>query len=162
MLGQWDLGKKRSLNQLIAFNGVDTRADKVDFDNCGKLQWVPFDEGDDDDYYVAYVANKQGRDQGAPAAAGRKEGAEGKASGSGSTTRRKVRASGGGAHALSERLAIPESKQSRFLSVMCMMAFFLLMYACIHAGGSRHERSKGKGGGGGILETFSSKAVKMV
>ena len=50
MLGRWDLGNKRSLGQLIEFTGIDTRNYKIDFNNCGKKTWVPFDEGDDDDY----------------------------------------------------------------------------------------------------------------
>jgi hypothetical protein len=38
MLGRWDLGKKRSLDQLIDFTGVDTRNYRILHGNCGKLK----------------------------------------------------------------------------------------------------------------------------
>jgi hypothetical protein len=49
LLGRWDLGRKRSLDQLIAFTGVDSKNYKILFDNCGKRLYVPFDESMDDD-----------------------------------------------------------------------------------------------------------------
>lgn len=56
MLTKYGLGSKRSLDQLIRFTGIDTRAKKVYGDRCrGDLEWVPFkvdadpltDEGDE-------------------------------------------------------------------------------------------------------------------
>lgn len=57
-LGQWDLGTKRSLDQLIDFTGIDTRNYKMRFDNCGKRTWVPFTEGDDDDFFFEQIPDE--------------------------------------------------------------------------------------------------------
>jgi hypothetical protein len=48
LLGQWDLGNARTLDQLIDFTGVDARQYKIIKSSCGKLTWVPFDEDDMD------------------------------------------------------------------------------------------------------------------
>lgn len=44
LLRKWDLGTKRSLDQLIDFTGVDTRNYNVFKSTCNKVQWVPFEE----------------------------------------------------------------------------------------------------------------------
>lgn len=51
LLGAWDLGTRRTLQQLIDFTGVDTTRYEVTKSSCGKLVWVPFDEDEaiDDD-----------------------------------------------------------------------------------------------------------------
>jgi hypothetical protein len=49
MLGPWDLGNARTLDQLIDFTGVDARKYEITKSSCGKLEWVPFDEEDMDE-----------------------------------------------------------------------------------------------------------------
>ena len=186
MLGQWDLGTKRSLNQLIAFSGVDTRTHTIDFDNCGKLQWVPFDEGDDDDYYVAFLEKEREGKKGhadTDTQTGEEEKEKermllGGGEGGGSVpSRRRGWASGGGggAHVLAERMALPESGEGRILTVLCMMGFCLLIYSFLSvtsplsSSSSSARREKGGmrgglGGGGGVTRSFfsSRKGVKGV
>ncbi len=44
---RYGLGDRRTLDQLIAFSGIDTRHQKATIDGknrCGNLQWVPFEE----------------------------------------------------------------------------------------------------------------------
>ncbi|TFJ83196.1 hypothetical protein NSK_005505 [Nannochloropsis salina CCMP1776] len=51
-LARWDLGNRRSLEQLIQFTGVDTVNREILHSSCGYLAWVPFEregEGEDDD-----------------------------------------------------------------------------------------------------------------
>lgn len=146
LLGRWDLGKKRSLNQLIAFSGVDTRALKTDFDNCGKLQWVPFDEGDDDDQYLEEEsARREQREADPVAEAAKRLKKAGVGGGAGSRTlraagkgaaRRAVgssAAAGASVHALSDRLPISEEGAGRVLAGMCLLGFFVLIGACLVA-----------------------------
>jgi hypothetical protein len=54
LMQRWDLGTKRTVDQLIAFTGIDTRNMKMLFNNCGKRQWVPFVEGEDDDFFYPH------------------------------------------------------------------------------------------------------------
>ena len=42
MLTKYGLGRKRSLDQLIDFTGIDFRNQKVYGDRCKELNWVPF------------------------------------------------------------------------------------------------------------------------
>lgn len=50
VLGKWDLGTQRSLDQLINFTGMDTRNYETLHTTCGKLHWVPFKEAPDHDW----------------------------------------------------------------------------------------------------------------
>lgn len=143
LLGRWDLGSKRSLNQLIQFTGIDTRNYKTEFDNCGKRQWVPFDEGDDDDYYLAEEAEKARIPQPyvPPEDAEEEE--------AGITSRRLAHSMASG------------SSSGRFLSGFVLFAFFVLIYSCLIA---KPLRSK-KGKGGSILQDFgidTKNSVKRV
>jgi len=182
MLGRWDLGGKRSLNQLIAFTGVDTRKTKIDFDNCGKLQWVPFEEGEDDDWYVedrreaqAKVEREVGKVRALASMRGERVSEEGGKEGGrakGSSTRRKAR---GGR--MDERLAIPDGGGAGFVSALCLLAFVAVIYTCVNAsdvllspkaksekGGREGGGRAGGGVGAGLLADFRGmgKVVKMV
>jgi len=42
-LGKYGLGTKRTLDQLIAFTGIDTRRKLVFGDRCTELHWVPYE-----------------------------------------------------------------------------------------------------------------------
>ena len=42
LLTKYGLGTKRTLDQLIAFTGMDVRAGVVFADRCKQLEWVPF------------------------------------------------------------------------------------------------------------------------
>jgi len=180
MLGKWDLGEKRSLNQLIAFTGVDTRKTKIDFDNCGKLQWVPFEEGGGDDWYVedrrqaqAKIEREAGKARALASMKGERiPGKEEGGGGKGSSARRKAR---GGR--LDERLAIPDGGGAGFVSALCLLAFVAVIYTCVNSSGvllspkakqEKGGREGGRAGGGvgaGLLADFGglgSKVVKMV
>jgi len=179
MLGRWDLGDKRRLNQLIAFTGVDTRKTKIDFDNCGKLQWVPFEEGEDDDWYVedrreaqAKVKREVGKVRALASMRGERVSEEGGKVGGGakgSSTRRKAR---GGR--LDERLAIPDRGGAGFVSALCLLAFVAVIYTCVNASDvlispkAKSEKGGREGGGrgvgAGLLADFGGmgKVVKMV
>lgn len=50
LLGKWDLGSQRSLDQLINFTGVDSRNYEILHTSCNKLHWVPFKEAPDHDW----------------------------------------------------------------------------------------------------------------
>jgi hypothetical protein len=159
LLGRWDLGKKRSLNQLIAYTGIDTRSVKTDFDNCGKMQWVPFDEGDDDDYYVEEEAARRQRQEADPVAeaaehlkaAGEAERALLASALSSSQQQQPQRkgsvgsgtAAGASVHALSDRLPISEKGAGRVLAGMCMLAFFALIFACLQATPLTRRQNRG-------------------
>lgn len=142
LLGRWDLGKKRSLNQLIAFSGVNTRELKEDFNNCGKLQWVPFDEGDDDDQYVEEEEERRRQLEADPVAEAARRlrragvGGRGRARRAAGAARRGVgsrSAAGASVHALSDRLPISEEGAGRVLAGMCLLGFFVLIFACLQA-----------------------------
>lgn len=184
MLGRWDLGEKRSLNQLIAFTGVDTRNSKIDFDNCGKLQWVPFEEGEDDDWYVedrreAQAKAKRISDKTRALAGIRGERvSDKKGRGSkGSITGGQARHGAGGVHGLDERLAIPEGGGAVFILAICLIAFAAVVCACIYTGRvlrfpeGKLEKGGWEGGrawegvDAGLLADFGglgSKVVKMI
>jgi hypothetical protein len=42
-IGAYGLGPKRSLDQFIAFTGVDTRSGAFISDACKQLAWVPYE-----------------------------------------------------------------------------------------------------------------------
>lgn len=170
MLGRWDLGKKRSLNQLIAFTGADTRETKVDFNSCGKLQWVPFDEGDDDDWYSESTSAARRRRSAKAESArvasrlfgkgARGEGEQG--SGRGGEGSRQARAwAGGGVHGLSEQLAIPRVSRAHLL-----WALSILIIAAVASLLAAYRRERGRGGtrmGRSFWPEFvMGKAVKRV
>lgn len=184
MLGRWDLGEKRSLNQLIAFTGVDTRNTKVDFDNCGKLQWVPFEEGEDDDWYMEDRREAQAKaerisDKARALASMTGERVSDKEGGGteGSSARGQARPGAGGVLGLNGRLAIPDGGGAVFVLALCLLAFVAVVCACIFAGGvlrlpeGKHEKEGREGGragvgvGAGLLADFGGlgcKVVKMV
>jgi len=65
-LGKWDLGCKRTYDQLVEFTGVDPRKYEVFKSTCGKLHWVPFVEDDEEgeemcDPMVGAYSRKKGR-----------------------------------------------------------------------------------------------------
>jgi hypothetical protein len=41
-IGRFGLGSKRTLDQLIAFMGVDLRGGKIFGNRCKTLEWIPF------------------------------------------------------------------------------------------------------------------------
>ncbi len=161
LLGRWDLGRKRSLNQLIAFTGIDTRSLTTEFDNCGKLEWVPFDEGgEDDDVYEQLEAERLWRQAADPvaeaerrlAALGAGESGRGplsSSSGSGKGQQRRKGGVGSGAaagasvHALSDRLPIAEEGGGQILAGMCMLAFVVLIAACLTATPLTRRQNRG-------------------
>ena len=48
---RFGLGTKRTLEQAIEFSGINLRERKMEMNRCGNLEWVPYEENSQSDYY---------------------------------------------------------------------------------------------------------------